>query len=203
MKVHISSIYQPIEEEIPTGLSKFQDLLGDVVQAPEEADIHVIHVTNGTELTPDYAWIKDNAHHAIAVVPSNKYRRHAPKDFVWEECISLKRDKDVQTLVSRLNADEWTPIASIEQRGKEREDKKIEKERRKLEKAAEKAAKKEAKKEAKNVEKEEKKDEKKQAKHEEKVRKAAISILDGANTTCIPVPEGAKTLKLQLLVSWE
>jgi hypothetical protein len=181
MKVHISSIYQPIEEEIPTGLSEFRDLLSDVVQAPEEADIHVLYLTNGTELTHDYAWIKDNAQHAIAVVPSNKYRRHAPKDFVWEECISLKHDKDLQTLVSRLNADKWNPSASTAQRGKDREDKKTEKEAKKVENEGK----------------------KKDRKDEKKAHKAAISILDATNTTCIPVPEGAKTLRLQLLVSWE
>ena len=54
---------------------------------------------------------------------SHKYRRFAPKDFTWQECVTLKSKLKTNNLLTRLSADEWIDFPSKEERVKEREEK--------------------------------------------------------------------------------
>jgi hypothetical protein len=62
----------------------------------EDADVHMVYIRHGTELTQECKWIKNNATNVVAVVQSNKFKGKAPKDFTWQDCISLKRKQVCQ-----------------------------------------------------------------------------------------------------------
>ena len=142
MKTYLGQVYQP-KEEIPTQLSDFKKSLDQYSPTMEDADVHILYVGPGTELTPEYEWVKDNAKNVVAIVQSNKYRRFAPKDFTWQECISLKRDRDVTEMLQKLNATGWVGSASREDKEKMIEAKRLELDARKLIRTREKFEKKE------------------------------------------------------------
>lgn len=60
MKTYLGHVYQP-KEEIPIQLTDFKKSLDQYSSTMEDADVHIVYVGPGTELTPEYEWIKDNA----------------------------------------------------------------------------------------------------------------------------------------------
>lgn len=183
MKVHVAKVYQPKEgEEISDQLSLFTERLSENLTALEDADVHIVYVTQGTEKTPEFEWITENAENVVAVVASKKYRHCAPKDFVWQECISLKHDKEVEELITKLKGDVWTPKQTKEERKVERNAKKAAREVAKLERAQIKAG-----------------------KAMRKLQTASIQVMQTAvdgTAMEIEVPEGMTKLSLQLITTW-
>ena len=180
MKTYLGHVYQP-KEEIPTQLTDFKKSLDQYSSTMEDADVHIVYVGPGTELTPEYEWIKDNAKNVVVIVQSNKYRRFAPKDFTWQECISLKRDKDVSAMLQKLNATEWIGSVSREDKEKMREAKRIERDARKLIRTREKLE-----------------------KNKRKMEKTAMKVMDLSDSeVVIPVPEGKNNLRIKLILSWD
>lgn len=179
MKTYLAHVYQPQGEEIPSELGDFMKSLNQNSTTVEEADVHVVFIGRGSDLTPEFEWIKENATNVVTLVLSNKFRRFAPKDFTWQECISLKRRKDVENLVSRLNAVEWSGPKSLEECAKEREEKRVTREQRKSERAKNRGYK--------------------------KTTKSLAQVLDllRQNQVSVDVPEGAKSLSLRLIVDWQ
>ncbi len=183
MKVNLSRVYNPKQgEEISDQLSKFMERLNMKGVAVEDADVHIVFVEQGTEKTPEFEWVMENAENIIALVVSNKNRRFAPKDFVWQDCISLKHDREVDSLISRLEADTWVPLQTKEERKAEREAKKAAREIKKVEKAQHKAD-----------------------KAMRKFQAASCQVMQAAvdgSVMEIEVPEGMTKLSLQLIATW-
>lgn len=67
MKTYLGHVYQP-KEEIPTQLTDFKKSLDQYSSTMEDADVHIVYIGPGTELTPEYEWIKDNAKNVVVIV---------------------------------------------------------------------------------------------------------------------------------------
>ena len=120
MKVYLGHVYQPREEEIPTQLKDFVKSLEPYSSTMEEADVHIMYIqdyeNHSAELTEEYAWIKENAKNVLALVPSNKYKRFAPKELEWQECYSIKSKRHLQMILERLAEDTWNPTERRQER---------------------------------------------------------------------------------------
>lgn len=189
MKTYVANVYLPegkgSEHQYPEEVVAFCKNLTCHTDLPEEADVHVLFVARGAEtnVTEEYEWVRDNARNVVAIVLSNKYRRFAPKELVWQDCVSLKHERDVEKLLGRLNAEEWVPSLTKEEKQQEREAKKVEREARKAEKAKIKEA-------------------KALRKYEEAVVQLIKSSVGDEGIT-LQIPEGAKTLNLRLVANWK
>ena len=113
---------------------------------------------------------------------SNKFRRHAPKDFTWQECVSLQRNKDVQEIVERLNSSEWKGSKTLEERAKEREEKRLAREEKKKEKAKLKTD-----------------------QDAKKLNRALVKVVDllRDQEVTLDVPRGSKKVTMRLVVDWQ
>ena len=183
MKTYLAHVYKSTDDNT-SQLREFKNSLKQYSPTIEDADVHIVYVSNGTELTQEYEWIKEHAKNVIAIVQSNKCRKFAPIDFTWQECISLKREKDITEMLRKLNATEWVGSVSIEDKEKLRNTKLIERETRKLDR---------------NLVKLER--------NKRKMEKAAIQVMDlsfgDGSEIVIPVPEGKTNLRMKLLLSWD
>lgn len=194
MKICVVRVYECTEDESPFGradsessvqMTEFSNSINTLV-ALGDADVYVVYITKGTTLTPDFKWVQENSDkiHIVSIVDSNKFRRFAPKDLIWESCVSLKHKREVELLAERLNSDSWSPTRTMEDKKLEREAKLADKEAKKLEKVS-----------------------KKEAKLTKKYEDAVYNLLklhpNGVDGMEVDVPDGRKKLSLKILLEWK
>lgn len=156
-------------------LEEFAKTLNNRVESVQDADVHIVYVEKGSEVTEDFVWIKSNAAKVVAVVENNKFRRFAPKDFIWQDCVSLRSKKDAEQLLAKLNAEEWNGFPTKEEKRKELDERRAAKAEKRAEKDRRRA--------------------------ENAVAKVLEIGLRGDGLT-LEVPEGAKNITLKLLAEW-
>jgi hypothetical protein len=182
MKIYFAHVYKNINEYIPPELTVFINSINQKSDTIENADVHLLYIGPKTELTQEFQWIQQNSKNVVAIILTKKYRKLAPTNLTWQECISLTRQQDVDIMIDKLNAHEWSNSNSRQQRKHQRNQTQILKNYKKAEQ-----------------------EKIKYQKNNHQIKKNISNIinLSGNSNIDIPVPKGATNIKINLIINWE